>query len=63
MPKILCISGIVVSLLVFVIFLMDLAAPQSIAPFKKADWMMDVVFLICALILGFLSFMTLREQD
>ena len=63
MPKILCISGIVVSLLVFLIFLLDLAAPVAIAPFKKADWLMDVIFLFCSAILGFLSFMTLREQD
>lgn len=63
MPKILCISGIVVSLLVFVIFLADLVAPQGIAPFKNADWVMDLVFVICSAILAFLSFMTLREQD
>jgi hypothetical protein len=63
MPKILCISGIVVSVLVFIIFLMDLVAPGSLAPFKHANWMMDLVFVICSAILGFLSFMTLREQD
>jgi hypothetical protein len=63
MPKILCISGIVVSLLVFVIFLMDLVAPPSIAPFKNAVWTMDLIFVICSAILGFLSYMTLREQD
>ncbi len=63
MPKILCISGIVVSLLVFVVFLADLAAPASFAPFKKPDWVMDLVFVICSAILAFLSFMTLREQD
>ncbi len=63
MPKILCFSGIVFSLLVFVVFLMDLVAPGGLAPFKRADWVMDLVFVICAAILGFLSFMTLREQD
>ncbi|HIF33776.1 MAG: hypothetical protein VB878_20730 [Pirellulaceae bacterium] len=63
MPKILCISGIVVSLLLFVVFLVDLVAPGSIAPFKNASKSMDVVFVLCAAILGFLSYTTLREQE
>jgi hypothetical protein len=62
MPKALCITGMVVSILVLILFLADLALPQSIAPFKKASWMLDVTFVLCAAILAYMSWSTLKEQ-
>ncbi len=63
MPKVLCMTGIVISILVFALFLLDLVVPESFAPLKKASWLMDVVFVLCSLALGYLSWSTLREQD
>jgi hypothetical protein len=62
MPKALCISGMVVAVLVAILFLWDLAAPESLAPFRKTSILMDVSFLICAILLGVLSWLTWREQ-
>lgn len=66
MPKALCMTGIVIAILVFVLFFVDLLlgliGMKSFAPFKYASLMMDVVFVLCAGALGFLSFKTLREQ-
>jgi hypothetical protein len=62
MPKALCITGMVVSILVLILFLADLALPQSIAPFKNANRMMDVVFVLCATTLAYMSWSTLKEQ-
>lgn len=67
MPRILCFTGIVVSILVALIFLLDLVAllggVTGLAPFRGASWLMDVLFVICGAILGYLSYSTLREQD
>lgn len=59
MPKALCIVGIVVAALVLLLFGLDLAIS---VPFGRQSLMMDVGFVICALILGALSYLTLREQ-
>jgi hypothetical protein len=59
MPKALCISGLVVSGLVIILFAADLAVG---IPFRRASMMMDVSLLVCAAILGLLSWFTLREQ-
>ena len=59
MPKVLCIAGMVISVLLLVLFGMDLAMG---VPFQGRSTMMDVVFIICAAILGFLGWMTFREQ-
>ena len=61
MPKALCIAGMVVGVLLFLIFALDLAIGF---PFGRAHKMplMDVGFAICAALLGFLSWTTLREQ-
>lgn len=59
MPKALCIAGMVVAILVLVLFLLDLAVGL---PFKRASVTLDVIFVISALILGYLSLTTLREQ-
>lgn len=59
MPKALCISGLVVSGLVIILFAADLAAK---IPFGRASVMMDVSFLAAAVLLGLISWLTLREQ-
>ncbi|GIW93166.1 MAG: hypothetical protein KatS3mg110_1207 [Pirellulaceae bacterium] len=66
MPKVLCMAGIVVSILVFLIFLVHLILQfvgGSLAPYATMNVVMDVVFILCAAGLGVLSWMTLREQD
>ena len=62
MPKALCMSGMVVAILVLILFLVDLVAPSAYAPFRKADIMMDILMLVSAAMLGFISWMTFREQ-
>ncbi|HUT11997.1 MAG TPA: hypothetical protein VMY42_15965 [Thermoguttaceae bacterium] len=61
MPKALCIAGIVIAALVFLIFGLDLAI--GLPPFNKASMMMDAAFVVCGAILGYLSWTTLREQE
>ncbi len=66
MPKVLCMTGIVVSILVFLIFLIHLVLQfvgGSLAPYSTMNVIADVVFMLCAAGLGVLSWMTLREQD
>ncbi len=67
MPKALCWTGIGLSILVAVLFLADLifglAGMVWMAPFKNTSTMMDVLYLVCALGLAFLSWTTLKEQD
>ena len=59
MPKALCITGMVVAILVLILFLVDLAIG---VPFKRASTTLDVVFLISAAILAYMSWSTLKEQ-
>ena len=60
MPKVLCIAGIVVAALVFLLFALDLATGF---PFNRASKVMDVGFIACGLILGYLGWSTMREQE
>ncbi|MFT5526192.1 MAG: hypothetical protein ACI9G1_005661 [Pirellulaceae bacterium] len=62
MPKALCMTGMVISVLVFVLFTVDLVAPAWIAPFKNANMILDIVFMLCAGAMGYLSWATMREQ-
>ena len=66
MQKALCIIALIISVIVFALFLADLilglAGMYQIAPFKYASMMMDIVFVISALVLGVLSFFTFKEQ-
>jgi hypothetical protein len=62
MPKALCMSGMVVAILIALIFVFDLAAPSSIAPFRKANIVMDIAMILCAVTLGVISWFTFREQ-
>jgi len=63
MPRVLCMAGMVVAILVFIVFLLDLVIPGELAPFGNASYLMDIIFIICSLGLGFLSWTTYREQD
>jgi hypothetical protein len=60
MPKVLCLTGVVIAILILVLFLLDLAVKF---PFQRISTLMDVVFVICAVGLGYISWSTLREQD
>lgn len=60
MPKALCMSGMVVAVLIFALFLLDLILKF---PFQRASLAMDVGFVICAAALGYISWTTFREQD
>jgi hypothetical protein len=62
MAKALCIVGMIISILVFIVFLSDLVLPVTLAPFMKASRVMDIAFVLCALGLGYLSWSTWREQ-
>jgi hypothetical protein len=65
MPKALCILGMVVAILLAVVFLADLAvlrmASGAVSP--TMNTIMDVGFILCALMLGFISWSTWREQS
>jgi len=58
MPKALAMSGLVVSALVLIIFLLDLLLGF---PFSRVSATIDVGFIICSLILGPLSWFTYKE--
>ena len=65
MPKALCIAGMVVSALILLLFLADFVLnllSEDIAPFKGASPFMDIVFILCAVGLGFMSWLTFKEQ-
>ena len=63
MPKALCWTGMVIALLVLALFLFDLVVPATMAPFKKSSAMLDLLFVLSAAGLAYLSWATLREQD
>jgi hypothetical protein len=60
MPKVLCLTGMVIAILILVLFLLDLAVKF---PFQRINAVMDITFVLCAIGLGFISWTTLREQD
>ena len=59
MPKALCIIGMVVAILVLILFSLDLAIAL---PFARASMTLDIVFVISAAVLAYLSWTTLKEQ-
>jgi hypothetical protein len=59
MPKALTISGMVVAVLFLLIFGLDLLLQF---PFGRASVAMDIAFLICAGMLGYMSWSAYREQ-
>jgi len=60
MPKALCIAGTVVAAVLILLFGIDLGLEM---PFGRVSMVMDIGFIICALILGYVSWSTLREQS
>ena len=58
MSKALTIGGMVVAVLLLILFSIDLAIG---IPFKRAGLMMDVAFVICSIILGYLSWSAFKE--
>ncbi len=65
MPKLLCLTGLVVSGLIALIFLMDLvfglAGMSALAPFKKMNLMLDITMLVSSIVLGVLSWFSFKE--
>jgi hypothetical protein len=59
MPKALCIVGMVVGVLLLLVFGLDLGIRF---PFQRASTTMDIGGVISAVILGYVSWTTLREQ-
>ncbi|MCA9269687.1 MAG: hypothetical protein KDA41_14500 [Planctomycetales bacterium] len=59
MPKIWCIVGMVIASLIFLLFVLDLALAF---PFSRAAMLMDILFVISAALLGWLSWSTFQEQ-
>jgi len=66
MPKALCLIGMVLSILVFLLFLGDLIlgliGSELSAPFKMASMSMDILFIVSSGALAVMSFLTFREQ-
>ena len=61
MSKILCIASLVICVVLVLVFICDLALPQAYAPFFKATWLMDIVGILCAAVLGWLGLATLKQ--
>ncbi len=59
MPKALCILGMAVAAILLLLFGLDLGLG---IPFGKVSMMMNVGFIICAVVLAYLSWSTFREQ-
>jgi hypothetical protein len=61
MPKALCIFGTVIAVLLLLVFALDLTIG---IPFggPSVSMLMDIGFIVCAIALGYISWMTLREQ-
>lgn len=65
MPKALCMAGTVIAALLFLVFGLDFVTSsllETAFPFQGASKTMDVAFMICAAVLGYLSWTTMREQ-
>ena len=66
MQKGLCITALTMAVIVFIIFAADLifglAGMLNLAPFKYANMIMDIVFVVCSLIVAVLSWLTYRQQ-
>jgi len=63
MPKALCILGIVIAFLLGLLFLLDLAFFHMAGKeMRTMSTIMDLGFLVCAVILGYVSWSTWRDQ-
>jgi len=67
MPKALCIAALAISFIVLLFFLTDLLfgwlmGMPGLALFNGSSWLMDIVFSLCAVGLGYMSWKTFKEQ-
>ncbi len=67
MPKALCIAAMVVAILVFILFFVDLVVgcfgqQYALAPFKGARMWIDIIFSVSGALLAYMSWTTFREQ-
>lgn len=65
MPKVLCLIGLSLAVLILLLFSLDLImglAGLAIAPFGMASILIDVIFIIVAGVLAALSWLTFKEQ-
>ena len=67
MPKALCITALVISFIVLLFFTLDLVlgsmeGTRTLAPFRGANKIMDVIFAVSAFGLGWMSWKTYKEQ-
>lgn len=66
MPKALCLIGLVIASLVFLIFFLDLVLGLSgltnMAPLRTASALMDVIFMVASAGLAYVAWSTFREQ-
>ena len=60
MPKVLTIIGLTVSALIVAVFALDHVVKF---PFKGANRSMDLAFVVCGVVLAYLSWSTMREQS
>lgn len=58
MPKALTIAGMVVSALILILFGLDMATG---IPFSTANSTMDIAFIVCAVLLGYMSWSAYRD--
>jgi len=58
MAKALCIVGMVIAVLILVLFLLDMVIGY---PFAQASFLMDVIFVLCAGGLGYMSWSSYKE--
>jgi len=59
MARALCIIGLVVSILLLLIFGLDMAIEQPFGGTNK--WVMDLPMIICSVLLALVSWITMRE--
>ncbi len=66
MPKALCLTSLVASILIVVLFLADAAMGMlgmaDVAPLRGANLMMDITFVVLGAAMIFMSWTTFREQ-
>jgi ABC-type nickel/cobalt efflux system permease component RcnA len=66
MPKALCLISLVASILVAVLFLADalmgMLGMSQMAPLRSANLVMDIVFVLLAAAMIYMSWTTYREQ-
>jgi len=59
MAKILSLIGLILASLIILLFGIDLAIEF---PFRRANTMMDIAFVLCGAALAYMSWATMREQ-